>query len=137
MKCINCDTYLERKLEIPKDQVFFLGDVCHIDQFIQSLMCFDLLKHFFFLSGEIPSVSEGTVSATGCITRDRECCISELPIKVRNCSAFVLYHLDPTPGCNMGYCVGEGVPCPAGLTSESGYTPCDCKFTQALVRCDC
>ena len=28
----------------------------------------------------------------------------------------------------MGYCVGEGVPCPPGLASANGYTPCDCKY---------
>ena len=81
------------------------------------------------ISGEVPSVSAGSVDATGCITRDRECCIAELPIRVRNCTNFVVYRLEPTPGCNMGYCVGDGVPCPVGLTSESGYTPCDCELT--------
>ena len=74
-------------------------------------------------------MSAGSVDATGCITRDRECCIAELPIRVRNCTNFVVYRLEPTPGCNMGYCVGDGVPCPVGLTSESGYTPCDCELT--------
>ena len=78
-------------------------------------------------AGEIPTISEGTVSATGCITRDRECCFGELPLLVRNCSSFVVYRLQPTPACNMGYCVGEGVPCPSGLASETGYTPCDCE----------
>ena len=28
----------------------------------------------------------------------------------------------------MGYCAGEGLPCPDGLTSRNGYTPCNCKF---------
>ena len=78
-------------------------------------------------TGEVPSVSAGSVDATGCITRDRECCVAELPLRVRNCSSFVVYRLEPTPGCNMGYCVGDGVPCPKGLNSESGYTPCECK----------
>ena len=79
------------------------------------------------LAGEVPPVSAGSIDATGCITRDRECCIAELPIRVRNCSDFVVYRLEPTPGCNMGYCVGDGVPCPTGLNSESGYTPCECE----------
>ena len=72
-------------------------------------------------------MSAGSVDATGCITRDRECCVAELPLRVRNCSSFVVYRLEPTPGCNMGYCVGDGVPCPTGLNSESGYTPCECE----------
>ena len=37
------------------------------------------------------------------------------------------FRLVPTPACNMGYCVGEGVPCPKGLASTNGYTPCDCE----------
>ena len=49
-------------------------------------------------------------------------------LQVRNCSSFIAYHLVPTPGCNMGYCVGEGVPCPPGLASDNGYTPCDCEY---------
>eukprot|EP00094_Tigriopus_californicus_P010881 TCALIF_10496-PA protein Name:"Similar to Cyp2j6 Cytochrome P450 2J6 (Mus musculus)" AED:0.07 eAED:0.07 QI:0/0.78/0.7/0.9/1/1/20/349/2332 len=79
---------------------------------------------------DIPSEEEGTVEATGCINRDRECCINELPMQVRNCSKFIVYHLEPTPTCSMGYCIGEGVPCPEGLTSENGYTPCN--FTAKL-----
>ena len=39
------------------------------------------------------------------------------------------FRLVPTPACNMGYCVGEGVPCPKGLASTNGYTPCDCEST--------
>lgn len=73
-------------------------------------------------------MAEGIVSATGCINRDRECCISELPLQVKNCSAgFIVYHLEPTPTCSIGYCMGEGVPCPEGLASVNGYTPCDCE----------
>ena len=76
----------------------------------------------------MPSVHQGIVTTTACINQDRECCVAELDIAVRNCSSFVVYKLKPTPGCNMGYCVGEGVPCPSGLASSNGYTPCDCKF---------
>jgi len=78
-----------------------------------------------WMKGTVPSVAQGIVATTACINQDRECCIGELDIAVRNCSAFVAYRLMPTPGCNMGYCVGEGVPCPEGLASSNGYTPCD------------
>ncbi len=87
------------------------------------------LQYPTYFPGSIPSVSDGITSVTGCINRDRECCIGELDLKVKNCTAgFVVYHLIPTPSCNMGYCAGQGVPCPKGLASKSGYTPCDCKF---------
>lgn len=83
-----------------------------------------------WMKGDIPSEEEGIVEASGCINRDRECCIEELPMQVRNCSKFIVYHLEPTPTCSMGYCIGEGVPCPEGLASENGYTPCN--FTAKL-----
>jgi len=83
-----------------------------------------------WMKGSVPTVSEGVVSSTACINQDRECCVGELDIGVRNCSSWVAYRLVPTPACNMGYCVGEGVPCPKGLASTNGYTPCD--FTVKL-----
>lgn len=83
-----------------------------------------------WMKGSIPTVRQGVVATTACINQDRECCVGELDIAVRNCSDFVTYRLVPTPACNMGYCVGEGVPCPEGLASTNGYTPCD--FTVKL-----
>ena len=90
-----------------------------------------------FIPGKIPDSSDGIVSATGCINHGRECCVAELPIKVRNCTqslgvdgngdGILVYHLGPTPECNMGYCAGEGLPCPDGLGSSNGFTPCKCK----------
>jgi len=85
-----------------------------------------------WMKGTVPSVHQGIVATTACINQDRECCIGELDIAVRNCSSFVAYRLKPTPGCNMGYCVGEGVPCPEGLASSNGYTPCD--FTVKMEK---
>jgi len=85
-----------------------------------------------WMKGTVPSVHQGIVATTACINQDRECCIGELDIAVRNCSSFVTYRLAPTPGCNMGYCVGEGVPCPEGLASSNGYTPCD--FTVKMEK---
>ena len=82
----------------------------------------------------MPSVHQGIVASTACINQDRECCVAELDIAVRNCSSFVVYKLKPTPGCNMGYCVGEWVPCPSGLASSNGFTPCDCKFLSAKLN---
>ena len=84
--------------------------------------------NLYNFAGTVPSVDQGIVATTACINQDRECCIGELDIAVRNCSTFVAYRLMATPGCNMGYCVGEGVPCPEGLASSNGYTPCDCKY---------
>ena len=81
---------------------------------------------FCFFAGKVPSVRDGIVAATGCINQGRECCIAELPLQVKNCSSFVVYDLVPTPKCNMGYCAGDGLPCPEGMTSSTGFTPCTC-----------
>ncbi len=90
---------------------------------------------FSTFPGKIPSAEEGTTRATGCLNRDRECCVLELPILVRNCSSellpgepFVVYRLEPPPRCDMGYCAGDGVPCPRGMASVDGYSPCECEY---------
>ena len=78
-------------------------------------------------------MAEGAVEVVGCVNRDLECCVAEIDLAVKNCSAgFVVYRLEPTPGCDMGYCAGQGLPCPKGLASDTGFTPCECKLH---IRC--
>ena len=35
---------------------------------------------------------------------EQHCCSIEYPTVVRNCSTFLVYHLQPPHGCNMAYC---------------------------------
>ncbi len=37
-------------------------------------------------SGHIPEVSDGIIDTTACINQDRECCVSQLDIKVTDIS---------------------------------------------------
>ena len=36
-----------------------------------------------YVAGTVPTVSQGVVASTACINQDRECCVAELPIQVR------------------------------------------------------
>ena len=61
-----------------------------------------------WLSGDHPTVAEGTVQRKVCIHRDEDCCHSSLFIKVKNCSSYYIYQLhDPGSFCNARYCSME------------------------------
>ena len=92
------------------------------------------LMYSLFFSGTHPNVGDGIVSAVGCVVESSEdCCGTQLNLAVKNCSAdIVVYHLVPPKICNIGYCAGHRLPCPEGLTSPSGFTPCECKSFQNL-----
>ena len=81
------------------------------------------------ISGTHPNVGEGIVSATGCVVESSEdCCGTQLELAIKNCSNFMVYHLIPPTSCSVGYCAGHRLRCPEGLTSPSGFTPCECKL---------
>jgi len=78
-------------------------------------------------------MSEGIVNSQGCVHVDDDCCGHTMPILLKNCSAFVVYFLQPTPACDMAYCAGHMVPCPLGLESDTGFTPCQCESTKSKL----
>ena len=91
---------------------------------------FEIFKDFDFLLflGTHPNVNEGIVSATGCVVESsEECCGMKLDLAIKNCTDFTVYRLIPPPVCSIGYCAGHRLPCPEGLTSADGFTPCECK----------
>jgi hypothetical protein len=76
---------------------------------------------------------EGIINSQGCVHVDDDCCGHTMPILLKNCSDFVVYFLQPTPACDMAYCAGHMVPCPLGLESDTGFTPCQCKCKNTNV----
>ncbi len=57
-----------------------------------------------WLSGGHPTVAQGVVQRRVCFHGSYSCCRLSTSIRVRNCGAFYVYELTPTPGCYMRYC---------------------------------
>ena len=57
-----------------------------------------------WLTGGHPTVAHGAVSRKVCFHWSRSCCQWSRYIRVRNCGAFYVYYLGPTPVCNLRYC---------------------------------
>ena len=58
-----------------------------------------------WLSGKHPSVNEGIVFRTVCFSWSGNCCLNNIPIRVRNCGSFFIYELKSTSGwCSRRYC---------------------------------
>ena len=57
-----------------------------------------------WLSGDPPTVAEGTVLRTVCIRRSVNCCSNFLFIQVKNCSSYYIYKLSKLTDCDARYC---------------------------------
>ena len=57
-----------------------------------------------WLSGDHPTVAEGTVQRKVCILRDGNCCYKSVNIQVKNCSSYYIYKLLDPGSCNTRYC---------------------------------
>ena len=60
-----------------------------------------------WMTGKLPSVSEGSVDREVCFNWMSSCCYWSQNITVRNCGEFYVYKLDKPPQCRLRYC-GNG-----------------------------
>nr|XP_058945176.1 von Willebrand factor D and EGF domain-containing protein-like [Pocillopora verrucosa] len=83
-----------------------------------------------WMRGVHPSVADNVVDRFACVNFNGlfQGCLTAIPIKVKNCSDYYVYHLRPPHGCAMGYCAGTRVPCPRG---QLGLFP-DCRVSQKI-----
>lgn len=63
------------------------------------------------------------VNRTAYEVYDNQCVNEEYPIRIKNCTLYLVYYLRPTIGCNTAYCFGTELPCPDGQSSETGFSP--------------
>ena len=57
-----------------------------------------------WLSGDHPTVAEGTVNRKVCINKFGNCCGEEVFIEVKNCSSYYIFKLSSPGSCSVRYC---------------------------------
>ena len=63
-----------------------------------------------WLAGNHPSVDEGVVVRSVCLSKSRVCCMTSLSVLVRNCSGFFVYKLDVNSSFSFTFRVcGSGI----------------------------
>ncbi|XP_033764373.1 von Willebrand factor D and EGF domain-containing protein-like [Pecten maximus] len=85
--------------------------------------------------GTLPSPADGIITGKACINFGQTasaaayggttCCHHSLPIQIKNCGSYNVYHLARTPACFMAYCAGNQHVCPIGQTNIGSNTCTD------------
>ncbi|XP_052076402.1 uncharacterized protein LOC127714386 [Mytilus californianus] len=76
-----------------------------------------------WMNGSYPVTNE-TRAVTACAANyNGNCCAYSHPIKVKNCTNYLVYSLVPVTPCYQAYCFGSELPCPTGETSDNGFSP--------------
>ena len=60
-----------------------------------------------WLNGKHPTVTEGNVALTVCISSSGDSCFDSFKINVKNCGGYFVYHLKPLYYCAAAYCAGK------------------------------
>lgn len=77
-----------------------------------------------WMQGTLPSVTGSEVTRIACIVTFLEQCSKQLTIRVKHCGGYRVYYLVGPPQTSTGYCIGTESLCPAGQSSNTGFTPC-------------
>ena len=84
-------------------------------------------KNMFVLSATNPGPIQ--VDVCGNFPWLASCCGWQATIQVMWCDdpvlPFYIYQLEPLPGCDMGYCAGDDVPCPLGQVYVADTDSCE------------
>ena len=63
-----------------------------------------------WLAGNHPSVDEGLVARSVCLSKSQVCCMTSVSVLVRNCNGFFVYKLDVNSSLNVTFRVcGSGI----------------------------
>ncbi|XP_063436541.1 oncoprotein-induced transcript 3 protein-like [Mytilus trossulus] len=98
-------------------------------------------KYPIYLSRKGVTTGEDIFPETGKIVNrtayevlDDRCVNEEYPIRIKNCTLYLVYYLRPTRGCPTTYCFGTEMPCPDGQLSQTGFSP-GCSNVKAPPKC--
>ncbi|XP_059815959.1 uncharacterized protein LOC132387603 isoform X3 [Hypanus sabinus] len=87
-----------------------------------------------WLKGPHPNVGEGEVTRTVCFSKDENPCEKNQKIRVKNCSGYFVYRLEPTTGNDSVYCTvtdsALGDPCVNHTVLDQPWRSTDCNCTK-------
>ncbi|CAG2248812.1 unnamed protein product [Mytilus edulis] len=75
-----------------------------------------------WINGDIPSETDNVLEQNACLPNSTNCCGNVIPIKVKNCSDFLVYKLAPSRDCTERYCIGSGDSVACDQTPDSSYS---------------
>ncbi|KAK6194430.1 hypothetical protein SNE40_000064 [Patella caerulea] len=64
-----------------------------------------------WLNGSHPSIQDGVVNRTVCVGSFKSCCHHAYPVRIKNCTDYMVYYLERAHGCMERYCFGDSATC--------------------------
>ncbi|XP_048476450.1 uncharacterized protein LOC125487896 [Rhincodon typus] len=95
-----------------------------------------------WLQGSHPTVEQGEVTRKACFNLDGNRCHWNREIKIKNCSNYFVYWLQPTPNCDAAYCtvvdLDHSDPCEDHIVLDQPWRNKNCENTECsgMLMCD-